>query len=224
MRLLLAEDEEGMREAITDVLRYQQYEVVSVPDGEAALALAQRDPFDGLLLDIMMPGMDGLTVLRTLRRQGNPTPVLLLTARSGVEDRVEGLDAGADDYLPKPFAMTELLARIRAMTRRPVLASKHLSVGKLQLDETSCRLICEDRTESLSRLEMDLMAFLMQNKGIYFPAETLLDRVWGMDSNAEIGTVWVYISYLRKKLKSLGADVEICSRRGVGYALERSRS
>lgn len=223
MRLLLAEDEAGMREAIADVLQYHQYEVVSVPDGMTALALAQNEHFDGLLLDIMMPGLDGLSVLRTLRRQGNPTPVLLLTAKSEIEDRVEGLDAGADDYLPKPFAMKELLARVRAMTRRPMLVSKKLSSGNLQLDEEAGKLICNGRSEILSRLELDLMTLLMQNTGIYFSGDTLLDRVWGIDSNAEIGTVWVYISYLRKKLKALGADVEICSRRGVGYALERSR-
>ena len=136
---------------------------------------------------------------------------------------MEGLDAGADDYLPKPFAMKELLARVRAMTRRPMLVSMKLSLGNLQLDEEAGKLICNGRSEILSRLEQDLMTLLMQNTGIYFSGDTLLDRVWGIDSNAEIGTVWVYISYLRKKLKALGADVEICSRRGVGYALERSR-
>lgn len=223
MKLLLAEDENGMREAITDVLMYQHFDVTAVSDGLQALALAQNEPFDGILLDIMMPGMDGLSVLRALRNQGIPTPILLLTARSEIEDCVAGLDAGADDYLPKPFAMNELLARVRAMIRRPQLAVQHPSVEDLELDEAAGKLICGNRSETLSRLELQLIAFLIRNSGIYFTAETLLDRVWGIDSDAEIGTVWVYISYLRKKLKTLGAHVEIRSRRGVGYTLERSK-
>ncbi|MDO5435755.1 MAG: response regulator transcription factor [Clostridia bacterium] len=223
MRLLLAEDETGMREAICDVLTYQQYEVTAAADGIRALELARNGQFDGILLDVMMPGMDGLTVLRALRRQGDQTPVLLLTARSGIEDRVEGLDAGADDYLPKPFAMDELLARIRAIVRRPQLAVQSLCVADLRLDEAAGMLICGNRSEPLSRLELQLMTFLMRNSGSYFSAEILLDRVWGIDSNAGIETVWVYISYLRKKLKTLGAHAEICSRRGVGYALERKK-
>lgn len=221
MRLLVAEDEAAMLDAIVDVLTYHHYEVETAANGLAALNTACRERFDGLLLDIMMPGMDGISVLRALRAKGDPTPVLLLSARGEVDDRVAGLDAGADDYLPKPFAMTELLARIRAMIRRPVLASARLSLGHVQLDEGTGTLICGGRSEPLSRLEMSLMALLMRNSGIYFSAETLLERVWDMDSDVEVGTVWVYISYLRKKLTALDADIAIRSRRGIGYTLER---
>lgn len=224
MKLLLAEDDNTMREAISDVLTFQQYEVTAVSDGLQALALARRQQFDGILLNVTMPGMDGLSVLRALRQQGNPTPIMLVTAHSDIEDRVAGLDAGADDYVIKPFAMAELLARIRAMLRRPQLTMQQLSIGDLQLDENTGKLMFGAQAEALSRLEFQLMAFLMRNSGIYFRAEILLDRVWGIDSHAEIGTVWVYISYLRKKLKALGADVEILSRRGMGYALERSKA
>ncbi len=222
MKLLLAEDEDAMRMAITDVLAFNQYEVTAVSDGEEALEMAQSNHYDGLLLDIMMPKLDGISVLKTIRKCGDPVPVILLTARCEVKDRVRGLDAGADDYLPKPFAMTELLARIRAMSRRPQLAAQHLSVGNIILDETKGQLICGDASETLSRMEIDLLTYLVRNRGIYFSAESLLDRVWGIDSDAGIGSVWVYISYLRKKLASVGANAEIRSRRGIGYTIEEA--
>ncbi len=224
MKLLLAEDEDAMRMAITDVLAFNQYEVTAVSDGEEALEMAQGNQYDGLLLDIMMPKLDGISVLKTIRKCGNQVPVILLTARGEVEDRVRGLDAGADDYLPKPFAMTELLARIRAMSRRPQLATQCLSVGNVVLDEARGQLICGNASESLSRIEIDLLSYLVRNRGIYFSAEALLDKVWGIDSDAGIGTVWVYISYLRKKLVSVGANAEIRSRRGIGYTIWETKT
>lgn len=222
MKLLLVDDGTVLVDVIADVLARQQYEVVKACNGPEALALARRERFDGMLMDVMLPGMDGLAVLRTLRSQGDPTPVMLLSSRCDIDDRVTGLDAGADDYLPKPFDMTELLARIRAMTRRPHLAVQRLSLGQVWLDEESSTLYCRNRSVPLSHLEMNLLSLLMRNSGIYFSAESLLEKVWGPDRDAEIGTVWVYISYLRKKLSTLNADIAIRSRRGVGYTLERT--
>ena len=221
MKLLLAEDEIAMSEAVVDILNYHKYSVDAVYDGEDALYYARSQSYDGIILDVMMPKLDGLSVLRQLRRENNTTPVLLLTARAEVEDRIDGLDAGADDYLPKPFAMGELLARVRAMLRRRENYTPDvLRAGNVELDASRFLLSVGAGTLSLSRLEYQLMELFMRNPGITFPAEALLERVWGGDSDAEVGSVWVYISYLRKKLSALGANVEIRSKRGLGYSLE----
>ena len=221
MKLLLAEDEISMSEAVVDILNYHKYSVDAVYDGEDALYYARSQSYDGIILDVMMPKLDGLSVLRQLRRENNTTPVLLLTARAEVEDRIDGLDAGADDYLPKPFAMGELLARVRAMLRRRENYTPDvLRAGNVELDASRFLLSVGAGTLSLSRLEYQLMELFMRNPGITFPAEALLERVWGGDSDAEVGSVWVYISYLRKKLSALGANVEIRSKRGLGYSLE----
>ena len=221
MKLLLAEDEIAMSEAVVDILNYHKYSVDAVYDGEDALYYARSQRYDGIILDVMMPKLDGLSVLRQLRRENNATPVLLLTARSEVEDRIGGLDAGADDYLPKPFVMGELLARVRAMLRRRENYTPDvLRAGNVELDASRFLLSVGAGTLSLSRLEYQLMELFMRNPGITFPAEALLERVWGGDSDAEVGSVWVYISYLRKKLSALGANVEIRSKRGLGYSLE----
>ena len=221
MRILLAEDEPAMAEAIVAFLQYHQYTVDWVDNGMDAYHQASSQVYDGLVLDIMMPGMDGLSVLSRLRREGKNMPVLLLTAKGELEDRIAGLEGGADDYLPKPFAMTELLARVRAMLRRKdAWHSDQLSFGGLELSPGACTLSYGERSFSLSRREFQLMELLMNNPSVYFSADTLLDRVWGMDSVSEQGTVWVHISYLRKKISELGAPVEIRSKRGVGYALE----
>ncbi len=222
MKLLLVDDGTVLVDVIADVLARQQYEVIKAPNGVDAIMLSRKERFDGMLMDVMLPGMDGLEVVRTLRSQGDPTPVMLVSSQNDIDARVTGLDAGADDYLPKPFDMTELLARIRAMTRRPHLAVQRLSLGQVWLDEESSTLRCNNRSEPLSHLEMNLIALLMRNSGIYFSAEALLEKVWGPDRNAEVGTVWVYISYLRKKLSALNANIAIRSRRGVGYTLERT--
>ena len=221
MKLLLAEDEIAMSEAVVDILNCHKYSVDAVYDGEDALYYARSQSYDGIILDVMMPKLDGLSVLRQLRRENNTTPVLLLTARAEVEDRIDGLDAGADDYLPKPFAMGELLARVRAMLRRRENYTPDvLRAGNVELDASRFLLSVGAGTLSLSRLEYQLMELFMRNPGITFPAEALLERVWGGDSDAEVGSVWVYISYLRKKLSALGANVEIRSKRGLGYSLE----
>ena len=224
MRILLAEDEVAMSEAVVDILDYHHYAVDAVYNGADALDYARSQNYDGIILDIMMPRMDGIEVLRRLRSEGNRTPVLLLTAKGEVEDRIRGLDAGADDYLPKPFAMGELLARLRAMLRRrESYVPNVLELGNVALDPARFELRCGGRVQSLSKLEYQIMELLMRNPGMTFSAETLLERVWGCDSDAGVGAVWVYISYLRKKLTALGADVEIASRRGLGYSLEVRR-
>lgn len=221
MKLLLAEDEIAMSEAVTDILTYHKYSVDAVYNGADALDYALASQYDGVILDIMMPKMDGIEVLKRLRAAGCTVPVLLLTAKAEVEDRILGLDAGADDYLPKPFAMGELLARVRAMLRRREnFTPDVVRVGNIALDQRRGLIACGDKTQPLSALEYRLMELFALNPGICFSAGALLERIWGLDSDAEEGSVWVYISYLRKKLAKLGASVEIHSRRGVGYSLE----
>ena len=221
MRLLLAEDEEAMAEAVVDFLEYHHYEVDWANNGTDALEHARMGIYDVLVLDIMMPGMDGITVLRTLRGEGNTTPVLLLTAKGEVRDKVLGFESGSDDYLTKPFALEELRVRIEALTRRGQnYQGEQMSFGNLVLDKSGCTLRVGEKSCPLSNREYHLIELFVRNPRIYFSADTLLDRVWGMEADVEYGTVWVHISGLRKKLESLDADVEIRSKRGVGYALE----
>ena len=221
MRLLLAEDERTMAEPISAFLQYHRYTVDWVDNGMDAYHQASTQAYDGLILDIMMPGMDGLEVLSRLRREGKTMPVLLLTAKSEIEDRIRGLESGADDYLSKPFDISELLARVRAMLRRRgTYHSESLSFGDLELTPDTCQLSANGKTVSLSRREYQLMELFMNNPGVILSADTLLDRVWGMDGVVEQGTVWVHISYLRKKIADLGSSAVIRSRHGVGYALE----
>lgn len=221
MKLLLAEDEFAMVDAVEDILTYHNYIIDSVDNGIDALHYARSEHYDGIILDIMMPGKDGLTVLKELRHLGIHTPVLLLTAKSDVADRIEGLDLGADDYLPKPFVMEELLARVRAMLRRrEEYTPDVLRCGNISLSLANKTLSGPEKSLLLSKLEYQLMELLMLNQGQYFSSEKILERVWGYDTEAELGVVWVYISYLRKKLSELKADAEIKSRRGVGYTLE----
>ena len=221
MRILLAEDERTMAEPIIAFLQYHKYTVDWVDNGADAYRQAKDQAYDGLILDIMMPEMDGLTVLSRLRREGKNMPVLLLTAKSEIEDRIRGLDSGADDYLPKPFDMSELLARVRAMLRRrDTYHPETIAFGGMELTPDTCQLSANGKTFSLSRREYQLMELFMNNPGVLFSADTLLDRVWGMDGIVEQGTVWVHISYLRKKMADLGVSAVIRSKRGVGYALE----
>jgi two-component system, OmpR family, response regulator ArlR len=221
MRILYAEDEPALSDAVADILAYHKYTVDVVGNGCDALSYASSRHYDALILDIMMPSMDGLQVLQHLREQGNGTPVLLLTAKGTVEDKISGLDAGADDYLAKPFAMKELLARVRALLRRrETFTPDRLCVGNLILDQKQAMLCCGEQALPLTKLEYQLLELFMTHPGISFSAEHLLDQVWGVDSEADVNTVWVYISYLRKKLASLHADVVIRSKRGIGYSLE----
>ncbi len=222
MKLLYAEDERSLSEAVVDVLEYNKYRVDAVYDGQEALNYADNDQYDGIILDVMMPKKSGLEVLRTLRARGDRTPILLLTAKAEVEDRIEGLDLGADDYLSKPFAMGELLARIRAMLRRrEEFTPDLLTMGNLSLDRQSYTLSVGDRRVLLPKLEFQMMEIFLLNRGIYLSTEDLLVKVWGYDTDAEIGIVWVYISYLRKKLANLGANVVIKAKRNIGYTLEQ---
>ena len=221
MKLLYAEDEIAMSEAVTDILTFHKYTVDAVYDGADALYYAEHGQYDGIILDVMMPKMSGLEVLTALRRKGIRTPVLLLTAKGEISDRIEGLDAGADDYLPKPFAMGELLARVRAMLRRrEEFTPDILTMGNISLNLQSSALSCGGETVVLPKLEYQMLELLMLNRGIFLSTEDLLTKIWGYDTEAEIGVVWVYISYLRKRLSSMGANVEIRARRGVGYRLE----
>lgn len=221
MKLLYAEDEISMSEAVVDILTYHKYTVDAVYDGKEALDYARTEKYDGIILDIMMPGMDGTEVLRTLRKEGCTTPVLLLTAKGEIEDRILGLDLGADDYLPKPFAMGELIARVRAMLRRKEnFTPDVLRCGNLSLNLQNAELRCGEQFFILPKLEYQLMELLMLNQGIFLSSEELLVRVWGYNTEAELGTVWVYLSYLRKRLTALNANVVIKARRNVGYTLE----
>lgn len=221
MKLLYAEDEISMSEAIVDILEYHNYTVDAVYEGDAALKYARSEQYDGIILDIMMPYRSGLEVLKMLRREGRRTPVLLLTARSEVEDRITGLDSGADDYLPKPFDMGELLARVRSMLRRKEdYTPSVLTFGNISLDSRSFELKGKEGSVFLPKLEYQLMELLMLNKGIYLSTEDILVKVWGYDTDVEIGIVWVYISYLRKKLAELNADIVIKAKRNIGYTLE----
>ena len=221
MRLLLAEDEEALSEAVVDVLKYHRYQVDAVYDGGEALDYIQSGDYDGIILDIMMPVKSGLEVLRQIRSEGCRTPVLLLTAKSQIEDRIEGLDLGADDYLTKPFHMGELLARIRAMLRRREEFTPDIrSFGDITLNPQTSELQCGEKTAVLSRLECRMMDVLILNKGIYLSSEDLLEKVWGYDSDADVGSVWVYISYLRKQLAKVGSGVKVNARRGTGYMLQ----
>ncbi len=222
MKLLYAEDERSLSEAVVDVLEYHKYTVDAVYDGQDALDYAQTEAYDGIILDIMMPRLSGLEVLSRLRRAGSRTPILLLTAKTEIDDRIQGLDLGADDYLPKPFAMGELLARVRAMLRRREdFTPDVLSLGNLTLNRQSYELRVGENGMVLPKLEFQIMELLMLNKGIYLSTEDILVKVWGYDTEAEIGIVWVYLSYLRKKLASLGADVVVKAKRNIGYTLEQ---
>ncbi len=221
MRLLYAEDEPSMSEAVVDILTYHKYTVDAVYDGEEALDYAEAGDYDGIILDIMMPRMSGLEVLKKLRASGDKTPVLLLTAKTEIEDRIEGLDLGADDYLPKPFAMGELLARIRAMLRRREnFTPDVLTYGNIFLNTATYELGVGNESVVLPKLEYQLMELLMANKNVYLSSEDILVKIWGYDSESELGIVWVYISYLRKRLAQLGANVSIKVKRNIGYKLD----
>lgn len=224
MKLLYAEDERSMSEAVVDILTYHHYIVDAVYDGEEALEYARAETYDGIILDIMMPKRSGLEVLKILREKGCRTPILLLTAKAEIEDQVQGLDMGADDYLPKPFSMEILLARIRALLRRREEYTPNLlQYGNVTLNQKSFELSIGEQRTVLPKLEYQLMELLMLNQGIYLSTEDLFCKVWGYASDTEIGTVWVYISYLRKRLSTWGADIEITAKRGVGYTLEKCR-
>ena len=222
MRILLAEDDRDLNNALKTLLARSGYEVDAVFDGEEALAFAREEACDGMILDWMMPEMDGVEALRQMRAEGIKTPALLLTARDAVEDRIEGLDAGADDYLPKPFHAQELLARVRAMLRRrEAFIPDVIQFEDLSLDKGTGELRCGDRSVRLSGKTFQMMILFMENPHILFSVQQLMDKVWGWDAEAEINVVWVNISTLRKKLAELDTQAEIRVHRGTGYSLEK---
>ena len=221
MRLLYAEDERSLARAVSAILTRNNYSVDVVHDGESALDYLETGNYDGAILDVMMPKLDGVEVLRRMRARGDRTPVLLLTAKSEIDDRVTGLDSGANDYLTKPFDMKELLARIRAMTRvLSVQPDKTLTVGNITLDCAGYDLTGPEGRFKLAGKEFQMLEMLMRSPRKLISTEAFMDRIWGYDSEAELNIVWVYVSTLRKKLKAVGADVEIKARRGAGYYLE----
>ena len=222
MRILLAEDERSLSRAVIALLEKNNYSADAVYDGEEALEYLAAENYDAVILDIMMPKVDGLTVLQQLRERGNPIPVLLLTARAEVEDKVLGLDMGANDYLTKPFATAELLARLRAMTRsQSTQAGSRLAFGNITLDQTTFMLSSPSGSFRLANREYQMIELLLHNPGQVIPTERFLEKIWGYDSDVEINVVWVYISYLRKKLAALHADVQIRATRNTGYSLEK---
>ncbi|MBR4500285.1 MAG: response regulator transcription factor [Clostridia bacterium] len=222
MRILFAEDERDLNSAVKTLLTRSGYQVDAVFDGEDALSCAQTGTYDGIILDWMMPRRDGVETLRRLRAEGIKTPCLLLTARDAVEDRVTGLDAGADDYLPKPFDAQELLARVRAMLRRrEAWVPDIITFYDLSLDKSTNELRCGDRMVRLVGKTYQMMALFMENPHILFSVQQLMDKVWGWDAEAEINVVWVNISTLRKKLAELETNAEIQVHRGTGYSLEK---
>lgn len=221
MRLLLAEDEKELSNAIAAILKHSHYSVDPVYNGQDALDYGLTENYDGIILDIMMPKKDGLEVLSQLRKHGITAPVLLLTAKTDVEDRIKGLDTGADDYLTKPFATGELLARIRAMTRRKdEFTPNILECGNVCLNRENFELSGTGASFRLGNKEFQMMEMLMNNINRLVSTEQFMERIWGYDSETEVNVVWVYISYLRKKLTSLNADIEIRVVRGAGYRLE----
>ena len=221
MRILIIEDEKRLASTVADLLQKAGYTADTEGNGLTGLERAKRGDYDALILDVMLPGMDGYTVLRQLREAGKQTPVLMLTARSGLEDRVYGLDAGADYYLSKPFENEELLACLRTILRRvkPEKANE-MSFGDLHLMIAVSSLSCGEKSLPLSARELDMMRLLMSNTGQYLSKEMLLAKVWGYDADVGESSVEAYVSFLRKKLHLLGSETKIAVARGIGYRLE----
>lgn len=221
MRLLIAEDEQELSNALGAYLRHHGFSVDIVDNGGDALDYVLAGEYDCLVLDIMMPVQDGITVLKALRDKRNTTPVILLTAKSGLGDKINGLDSGADDYVTKPFSSQELLSRIRAVTRRQSKSGIAGSAcGNTTLNKNTFELEAPGGSARLTNKEFQMIEILMDNPGILISTERFMDRVWGCDSDADVNVVWVYISALRKKLASIGSNAAIKVSRGVGYALE----
>lgn len=224
MRILVADDETEMAMVLEALLRRERYCVDVVYNGRDALDYALAETYDGIILDIMMPGLDGIQVLQALREKNVAAPVLLLTARGQVEDRVAGLDSGADDYLPKPFDTRELIARVRALTRRGAeYTPRVLTAGNVALNCSTFELNCGSACIRLGSKEFQMLELLMRQTGRLISTEQFMEHIWGYDSDAEINVVWAYISYLRRKLEAVGANIRIAARRGRGYLLEEIR-
>lgn len=220
MRILLAEDELPLARALVKIFEKNHYSADAVHNGDDALLYLASGNYDVAVLDIMMPGMDGITLLRTIRTQGNAIPVLILSARSEIQDKVIGLDSGANYYLTKPFNTQELLAAIRAITRGTHTSDSCLSFGNIQLNRATFELSSPSASFRLANKEFQMMELLMSNPHHLISTERFLEKIWGFESETELNVVWVYISYLRKKLIALHATVEIKAFRNAGYSLE----
>lgn len=224
MRLLLAEDEKELSKALCAALKHNNYSVDAVYNGQDAFDYGIDENYDAIILDIMMPKMNGIEVLAELRRNDISTPVMILTAKSEIDDKISGLDAGADDYMTKPFDMREFLARVRALTRRKSEFSPNLlSFSDISLNRESFELSCKGESIRLGNKEFQMLEMLMTNPARLISTEQFMERIWGYETEAEINVVWVYISYLRKKLSGLNSSVEIKAVRGVGYTLEEAK-
>jgi len=223
VRILVADDEPEMTMVLKALLRREHYSVDVVDNGQDALDYGLAENYDCLILDIMMPKLDGIQVLQALRANNVATPVLLLTAKGQVEDRVAGLDSGADDYLPKPFDNREFIARVRALTRRGgEYTPSVLTAGNVSLDCSTFELKCGETAVRLGNKEFQMLELLMRQKERLISTEQFMEHIWGYDSDAEINVVWAYVSYLRRKLEAVGANVRVSARRGQGYLLEEA--
>ena len=221
MRILLAEDEKSMSRALCAILTKNNYSVETVYDGQDALDYLLGGEYDCAILDVMMPKMDGFTVLQKIRGKGITIPVMMLTAKSEVDDKVEGLDLGANDYLTKPFESRELLARLRAITRNTTTAPDNtLRFGNIDLNRSTFELSGPQGSVRLAAKEYQMMEYLMANPGALISTDRFMEKVWGLDSDADINVVWTNLSYLRRKLSSIGANVKIKAARNAGYSLE----
>lgn len=224
MRILIAEDDRSLRHALVSILQKNNYAVDAVDNGGDALDYLGSGLYDAAILDIMMPVMDGITVLARIRQAHNATPVLLLTARSEIDDKITGLDTGANDYLTKPFDMRELLARLRVLTRKSGMQENSiLTYGNISLNTQSFELSSPLGSYKLANKEYQTMLLFLRNPGRVLSSSQFLENIWDPDSRAEDNTVWTYVSYLRRKLEAIGADVEIRTMRGAGYILEAIR-
>ena len=222
MRILLAEDEPELNKALVAVFTKNNYSVDSVFDGEEAVTYLTEGDYDCAVLDVMMPKMDGITALKIVRKAGKTLPVLILTAKSEIDDRILGLDSGADDYLTKPFAVKELLARVRAITRRlTVGVDSNLAYGNCVLSRSTYLLTTPEGETRLTNKEFQMLEMLMSTPNQVVSPEQFMEKIWGFDSDSDIGVVWVYIAYLRKKLAAVKADVQIKALRNAGYTLEK---
>ncbi len=222
MRILVVEDEIHLAEALVQMLKKNNYTVDSVYNGEDGYDYAMSNIYDVIVLDLMLPKMDGITVMKNMRKYGNDTPVIMLTAKGEISDKVRGLDSGADDYLAKPFNTEELLARIRALGRRrgEIIPDKGMTFGDIELDPANMRLSCGVKDINLTHKESELLEYLIANKNAVLSKDMIIEKLWGFESEAEANHVEVYISFLRKKLKYVGSQVSIVTVRGVGYSLK----
>lgn len=222
MRILIAEDEKALAKAIVKILEKNNYSADAVYNGQEALDYLENGNYDAAVFDVMMPVMDGITALKKLRTSGNLTPVLILSAKSQVDDRIQGLDSGANYYLTKPFNPQELLAAIRAITRSQAEVDTKLRIGNITLDRATFELSSPTGSFRLANKEYQMIEMLMSNPRHIIPAERFMEKIWGFDNEAEINVIWVYISYLRKKLQALNADICIKASRNAGYSLEEA--